>query len=396
MNYRHAISRRTFLKGAGLASLALVAGGGLGRAIDQGVFSIGQGHAYSAWDSWRVERSPLALVRAAILAANPDNSQPWLFRVTERGGQVRVDLFADLRRNLKAIDPYQRNVHIGLGCALENLLLAAGANSYATDITLAPDAADVTHVARVDLAPAGMVVPDLYWAIPQRHMNRAAFDTNRPLGEDMLAEIQALNQDDPDARLFWFTTAGDRRCIGDLIVEATEATIHDTEQAADIVRWSRMSWQDVLQHKDGITLDTSGVTGPTLAVAKMLPTFTPEQSNQAWLKNTRETHVVTAATFCILAVRDKSAPVQQLRAGRLLQRVHLWSTVHGLALHVMHQMPDRAGREESLGIEPRFGHALRDLIGNPAWQALSMFRMGYPTVEALRSPRLPVEQVLIS
>src|SRR5207247_3006639 len=91
----------------------------------------------------------LGLLRAAILAANPHNSQPWLFRVTSE----RIDLFADTRRNLGAIDPYLREMYTGVGCALENLTLAARAGGYAPAVTLLPDPASTAHAARIELSP---------------------------------------------------------------------------------------------------------------------------------------------------------------------------------------------------------------------------------------------------
>ncbi|MBN2005167.1 MAG: twin-arginine translocation signal domain-containing protein [Anaerolineae bacterium] len=90
------MTRRTFLKTAGAAALALVTGGGAWRAMDQGVFAAGAGSAYEPWDAWKgsPDEGALALVRAAVLAANPDNSQPWLFRA----GASLVDVFADPAR----------------------------------------------------------------------------------------------------------------------------------------------------------------------------------------------------------------------------------------------------------------------------------------------------------
>ncbi|HEX9083622.1 MAG TPA: twin-arginine translocation signal domain-containing protein, partial [Gemmatimonadaceae bacterium] len=73
------MQRRSFLKGAGAVTV-LVAGGGVWRAYDQGVFSVGKGPAYEPWQDWRTNSpdGPLVLVRAAILAASPHNTQPWL------------------------------------------------------------------------------------------------------------------------------------------------------------------------------------------------------------------------------------------------------------------------------------------------------------------------------
>jgi hypothetical protein len=69
---------------------------------------------------------------------------------------------------------------------------------------------------------------------------------------------------------------------------------------------------------------------------------------------------------------------------------------NGLAMQPMNQMTERADRERSLGIEQTFGKALKELIANPNWQALFTFRLGYPTIEALSSPRRSVQEVVVS
>jgi hypothetical protein len=113
------------------------------------------------------------------------------------------------------------------------------------------------------------------------------------------------------------------------------------------------------------------------------------------LKATRDRQTKTAAAYGIVAVRDASENRQRLEGGRLLERIHLWSTVNGIALQHMNQLTERADREQQLGIEPRFGDALRDLVPS-GWQALSAFRVGYPTHTPKTSPRRPVEAVLVS
>ena len=96
------LSRRNVLALAGAGTLVLVAGGAVWRAADQGVFSTGEGPAYEPWQTWRsAPAGPLNLVRAAILAANAHNTQPWLFHVTE----TRLDLFADISRRIGLTDP---------------------------------------------------------------------------------------------------------------------------------------------------------------------------------------------------------------------------------------------------------------------------------------------------
>src|SRR6202162_3824216 len=116
------MQRRSFLRGGG-ALTVLVVGGGVWRAYDQGVFGVGEGPAYEPWQDWRTNSNdgPLVLVRAAILAASPHNTQPWLFKVTSSS----IELYVDTMRHVGGLDPYRSEEHIGIGCALENLILAA-------------------------------------------------------------------------------------------------------------------------------------------------------------------------------------------------------------------------------------------------------------------------------
>jgi hypothetical protein len=110
----------------------------------------------------------------------------------------------------------------------------------------------------------------------------------------------------------------------------------------------------------------------------------------------KDAYIATAAAFGIIAVHDVFDNSQRLQGGMFYQRMHLWATSNGLAMQPMNQMTERADREVSLGIKQTFGNALRALIANPNWQALMTFRIGYPTVEALSSPRRSIQDVMFS
>jgi len=387
-----ALNRRRVLKIAG-ATVVVVGGALAWRAFDQGVFSAGSGAAYEPWKNWQADDSlrPLRLVRAAILAANPHNSQPWRYRVAAN----TIDVFADTARNIGAIDPFLREMAMGIGCALENSLIAAANEGYAAEVMLLPDPGNPAHAAHIVLSAGTKIPSPLYDAIPVRHTNRGPYDARKSVPAELLDGLAALGADLPGTRVVWFTTPEARARVGELIVAATEAIIADRQQSADSAKWFRTSWRQLQDKRDGITLDAQSLPPFVNAAAKILPPLKRESADQAWLQTTRERHVATAAAFGLITVPDVRDNAMRIRGGRIWQRMHLWATTKGLAAQPLNQMSERADREQQLGIEPRFGKALQELVADAGSQALMPFRIGYPTVEARPSPRRALESVLM-
>ena len=93
------------------------------------------------------------LVRCATLAPSSHNTQCWKFRIGERG----IDILADLARRCPVVDPDDHHLHVSLGCAAENLVLAAAHHGLhaeprfepATGIRVALETAHGIHLAAV-------------------------------------------------------------------------------------------------------------------------------------------------------------------------------------------------------------------------------------------------------
>ena len=235
------LTRRQFLRGAG-ATLILAVGGSVYRAVEQGVFQIGEGPAYEPWHNWRDEMNgPLSLVKTAVLASNPHNAQPWLFAVSDN----QVDLYADMTRTIGTVDPLLREMHLGLGCALENMLLTAEAIGYEADVTLVLEEKRPYHIATIKLQPTSPHPTPLYDAIPHRRTNRGAYDTNKPVPQDTLDAMQKLGDEWDNVHILWFTSDDEKSRVGQDMIAATEALIHDEEQSADSFHWVRDSWEEI-------------------------------------------------------------------------------------------------------------------------------------------------------
>jgi nitroreductase len=386
-------TRRQFLKAVGIGGAA-VGVGGLGvlswRAAEQGVFAAGSGPAYAAWDEWNRGSGALVLVRAAILAANPHNTQPWRFAFSGSA----VDIYVDLARNTGAMDPFRREQHIGLGCALENLLIAAQAKGYDPRLTILPNPNDPTLIAHVDLGSGPESNSALYQSIPKRHTSRAPFDTSHVVAQETLGALHAAVADISGASVVWITSETQKRQIGQLIVEGAQAFAADARQSSDSFRWWRDSWSDIQRYKDGMTIDASGASPLVMALGKILPPMSREQNDQSWIQLTRDQYVTTAAAFGVVVVNDATDDVQRTQGGRLYQRLNLMAVTKGLGMQPLNTITERIDREKALGLPARFETGVSSLLP-PNVEALMTFRIGYPTVEPPPSPRRPAEDVLV-
>jgi hypothetical protein len=377
--------------------VALMLGGAGYRVWDRGVLSSGEGLAYAPWGDWQGRPGDDAKrpLRAAILAANPHDTQPWIFETKANA----TTLFADRARNLGSFDPFRREMHLGLGAAVENLVLAARALGFAATVSpaegrlaLSPQDAIIPAV-HIALAPAPAIRDALFEAIPHRHTNRGPYREDQAVGADRLHRFTNLITDDT-VKVVFVEDARARGDLGALIVEATRRIVGDPQMSADSARWFRTGRRDIAAHRDGVTVDTAGVSLLTAAVSKFLPDLDARAADQYWLSITSTTQVPTAAVLGILLVRDRLDMRSAIQAGRAWQRLHLAATAEGLAGQPLNQPIECMDRDAMLGRTDSFGPALAKFAGTPGWEATFIFRLGTQARPAPQSPRRSMEEVL--
>jgi nitroreductase len=383
------MSRRSALKmfGVGGATL-LVAGTGLlsYRVYDTADLNPGGGNAYDPWHQWRDNPGPLGAVGAAILAANPHNIQPWIFHVTAN----TIGVYRNTARTIGTVDPLSREVYVGLGCALENLALACQARGLQPIITLLPDGASGTRVAHVDITPAPPRPGSLYDAIGDRHTNRGPYTGTTVTAQALAALVDTSGL--PGVGLAWVTDPAQRASLGQLLIDAAVALTQDKQQSLDSFAWFRANNDAIERQPDGMTLDAQGMSPVMLSAAKLIPASSRSAGDTFWVDQTRSVQTKTAAAYGVLTGADAHDHTTQLRVGRLLQRIHLTATSRGIALQPMNQITERIDRELTTGALATFGPRFATFLP-PGAEPVLAFRVGYPSREALPSPRLGISEV---
>ncbi len=394
-------SRRRDILRAGGATVFLALIGGKLRAADAAGRTLPEGDAYAPWTLWNdpsICNTPLALVAAGVLAANPHDTQPWLFAV----GDGAIAIYADTSRNLGAMDADLRELHLGLGCAIENMLTAAGANGYAAQLETTPGSLlDLTErngpvlAARLRLQRIAVADPESrYAAIPLRHTNRYAYDPARAPTAAWRDFARALGADGK-VRVFLFEADSPQRGAFDAAVaEATQAIIADKPMIADSDRWFRASSREIDAHRDGPTLDAAGLSTLTLIFAHLF-SVSAEASQRAWLEQTRDTQLPTAPVAGLIAVRDRYDRPGAIAAGRAWQRLHLDATSRGMAMQPLNQPIEMIDRKRQTGAGSDWARRVARLTGDE-WQATFAFRAGFSSSLAGPSPRRRLADVVRS
>jgi len=303
------------------------------------------------------------LVRWAVLAPSSHNTQPWLFHV----GDDEIWIYADHSRWLQVADPAERELHISLGCALENLLIAAEYFGFGTEVRIPTEEKRDGPVVVVRLGgtstPSGFRSPDLLDCIPRRRTNHSIYDA-RPVPDEVRLALLACNVES-DLKLRLFDEDAVKRRVHDLVVDA------DARQFAD------PAWREELGRWIG-----QGAFGAPWLLAKM-GQLAVTHVNLGRQTARHDALVLMSAPLFGLITADADTPGSRVRTGQLFERIYLTAERYGLGLQPISQIVEDATSRAGLV----------DLV--PGAIPMQPFRLGYAEPEKEHTPRRPLEDVLI-
>ncbi|KLU21832.1 hypothetical protein EOS_33900 [Caballeronia mineralivorans PML1(12)] len=371
-------SRRSFLAG-GLAALVDLSAFGQPSGLP-GTASLsplpnvgGEG----PWDYWESGQGTgvVRIAAAAILSASPYDTQPWLFRL----GSTRIEVLADKDRAVGELDPFQRELYMGLGCAIENACVAAPAQGINPVVRLLPElsAGDDNLAAVIELEPARQAKHPYHDAIARRHTNRLPYDTGRKVDQATLDALAGLTSSSDTKVLFLESASPGGAIFTDLMMQATQRII-DTPGLRES-RWTGVR---------------AAAANPSPLSAEVL-----QQADANWLKATRTVACATASAFGLIMVRGTRQDHRlHIEAGRLWQRIHLDGTNRSLAMQPMNHFIEVIDYEtRTQGTSPVSSSIRAALPQNwNGWEPIFGFRLGYAGATAPRSPRRPLSSIVVA
>jgi len=330
-------SRRRFLV-AGGASAASIALGGCSDVDDLAAY---EAAATNLRAPLPVQPALTDFVRFATLAPNSHNTQPWTFALEGEAIVIRPD-FA---RACPVVDSDHHHIFVSLGCAAENLLIAAQASGRPAKV-IVTSAGQQTAI-RVELGRATQARDGaLSDAIPKRQSTRADYD-GQPLAASELRLLAAAARSDAVETLL-LTDRAKIAMVRDHVIAGNSAQIDNPAFVQELKDWIRFNPEAALASRDGLfTACSQNPTSPTWLGRFMFDRlFSKADENDKYARQ-----IASSAGIAVFAASaDNEA--SWIAAGRAFQRFALQATALGIR-HAHLNMP-----VEVATIRPDFAQAL--------------------------------------
>lgn len=286
------------------------------------------------------------LVRYATLAANGHNTQPWQFELARDA----ITLRPDLTRRTPAVDPDDHHLWISLGCAAENLMIAARA--FGLDSESSTEGSAV----RIALRPGTAQSSPLFDAIVKRQNTRSPYD-GKPLAAEELKTLQNTSAI-PTVKLIWLNERQRLQTLAEFVTRGVQAQMADPAFVAELKQWIRFNPNDAAASGDGLFAGSSG--NPSLPHWLGSRLFGLFFTAQAEVKRYQEQ--VRTSAGAVVFVGAKEDPPHWVDVGRAYQRFALQATALDIRNSMLNQPVEVAPVRREFAAWLGVGAARPDLV----------------------------------
>jgi len=316
------------------------------------------------WEGTPVERLKF-LVGFAILAPSLHNTQPWVFSL----GEDAIRVFVDTTRWLRTVDEDQRDLHVSVGCALENLLVAASHFGYRYEVDYFPSPHNSTLVATVRLVAgdSGLSPREdpLFAAIRSRSTDHRDFSPE-PVPFHLIQTLKGCCTEQGIVLL----TSTDRN----LLREVDALLLH-----ADALHFADPAYREVLAYglKQNV-FDTHWLLSKLSQLAASHLRHTNSQVKP-------EFQILKDSPLLGILVTEQDDPLIWIKVGQVFERIFLTAVSLGLRVEPMTHVLQLPTTKSALAALPLMQGRIPQIL----------FRLGLEEATSAHTLRRPLEEVLL-
>ena len=188
------------------------------------------------------------LISFAVCAPSGHNSQPWKFQIVDN----TIVITPDFTKRLAVVDSSDKELFISLGCALENLQIAATNYGYLSDYDY-KDGRIVVTFTKSDSCTADVLLGQ----IKARHTHRGSFSGEKIPQTKIDSLKSADNESTNCIHIFAAGTAeADFICRG--ISNGNDIQMNDTAFKRELLSWMRFNKKHIEQTHNGLCYNVLG------------------------------------------------------------------------------------------------------------------------------------------
>ena len=310
------------------------------------------------------------LVAQAVKAPSGHNTQPWKFRQNESA----VEIYPDFDRRLPVVDPDDRELFVSLGCAAENLCLAAQTNGYKAAVSVGDKG-----VIAVSLAEKADVKPNsLFNQIDARQTNRSVY-TGEEIALDALKKLQSIRSEKGISVHYYVRQTKQFNDIEQYVLQGNTRQMQNEAFKAELKSWMRFNKKHQDQTLDGLSYAVFGAPNLPRWMAKLIMSMAINAKTQ----NKADRDKIASASHLVLFTTRENSRREWVDLGRTLQRFLLTATELGIA-HAYLNQPNE---------EAEIASEMARTLGLDGEYPTILLRIGYGKQQAY-SKRRPIGDVI--
>ncbi len=253
------------------------------------------------------------LIRYGTLAASSHNTQPWKFSI----GANSIILHPDFNRRCPVVDPDDAHLYKSLGCAAENIVLAAGNQGYIANLSMDTKGEGV----RIDLEKSNSAPPtSLFAAIPSRQCTKTRYDGTK-LKADELKKLEHTGAGN-GVRTILLESDQELDAVAKYVSQGNETQLSDPGFRKELISWIRFNPGDAIKTRDGLSSLTSGNPSMPEWIAKLLINFVLTPKSQA---KTDSEYIKSSSAIAVF-VNERNDKESWVNVGRVYERFALHAT----------------------------------------------------------------------
>ena len=261
------------------------------------------------------------MIRAAIQAPSGHNAQPWKFHVDSSS----IEIVPDFSKSLPVVDENHREMYISLGCAVENLCLAAKEKGYQPSPTI-QQKDDTTFSILVELTEKQVEPDPLFQAIETRQTNRDEYNS-RMIDPDTISMIREAGERE-DTRFYMYPRGSNMyQTLSEYIYRGNAIQMQDKAFKKELLSWIRFNKKQIKETRDGLTHEVMGTPATPGFLGKMIVGMflKPDKQNKTDRKK------LESSSHLVLFTTKNNTPREWINLGRTLERFLLKTTTLGIA-----------------------------------------------------------------